>query len=142
MSKPANWDPTYGEMLALTSTLGAGVSGDVSGAIPGPTTVTGIQSSPVSATPPATGQTLVWNGSEYVPQAVGVQFAATIGDGVNTSYTLTHGLGTLDVEVQVVRVADGATVWCSVKRPSTSSVTIGFAVAPATNTYRVLCSGS
>lgn len=69
------------------------------------------------------------------------KFASTIGDGSTTSIAVTHSLGTLDVQVQVFRNSDGATVDCDVVRNSTSQVTLGFTVAPASNALRVVVQG-
>lgn len=69
------------------------------------------------------------------------KYNQTIGDGSTTSITVTHGLGTLDVQVQAVLISTGETVECDVTRGSTTQVTLGFAVAPATNTIRVLAQG-
>jgi hypothetical protein len=69
------------------------------------------------------------------------KFAQTIGDAAATSITVTHGLGTLDVQIQVVEVSSGMTVECDVTRGSTTQCTLGFAVAPALNAYRVLVQG-
>lgn len=60
MSHPANWDPDVSQQLALGVGAGSTISGDVGGALPGPTTVTGIQGIPVSPTPPTNGQELVY----------------------------------------------------------------------------------
>lgn len=70
--------------------------------------------------------------------AGGGAYAASIGDGTTTSFTLTHGLSTLDVSVQVVEVSTGETVFTDVARISTSQVTVTFAEAPTTNQYRVV----
>lgn len=67
--------------------------------------------------------------------------SANVGDGSATSIAVTHSLGTLDVQVQVYEVATGATVECDVTRNSTSQVTLGFAVAPTSNQYRVVVQG-
>jgi hypothetical protein len=69
------------------------------------------------------------------------KFAQDIGNGSATSITISHGLSTLDVQVQVYEKATGDTVECDVTRTSTSQVTLGFAVAPATNALRVLVQG-
>lgn len=69
------------------------------------------------------------------------KFAQTIGDAAATSITVTHGLSTLDVQVQVVEVSSGMTVECDVTRGSTTQCTLAFAVAPALNAYRVLVQG-
>lgn len=69
------------------------------------------------------------------------KYATTIGDGVASSIAVSHGLSTLDVQVQVYEVATGATIECDVTRNSTSQVTLGFTLPPATNTLRVLVQG-
>jgi hypothetical protein len=66
------------------------------------------------------------------------KFAATIGDGSATSIAVTHSLGTTDCTVQVFQVADGVQVECDITRNSTSQVTLGFAVAPANASLRVV----
>jgi hypothetical protein len=66
------------------------------------------------------------------------RFKASIGDGSNTAYTVTHGLGTLDVVVQLYDVSSGDTVYADVVRSSTTEVEITFGSAPATNDIRVL----
>lgn len=67
--------------------------------------------------------------------------AQTIGDGVNTSYTITHNLGTRDVIVQIYDIANYDTVYADVVRTSTNVVTATFAAAPSSNAYRVIVSG-
>jgi hypothetical protein len=69
------------------------------------------------------------------------KYASTIGDNSAASIAVSHGLSTLDVQVQVYEVATGATVECDVTRNSTSQVTLGFSVAPALNSLRVLVQG-
>jgi len=66
------------------------------------------------------------------------RFKTSIGDGSNTAYTVTHGLGTLDVVVQLYDVSSGDTVYADVVRSSTTEVEITFGSAPATNDVRVL----
>lgn len=69
------------------------------------------------------------------------KFAQDIGTGAATSITVTHNLGTLDVQVQVYEKSTGETVECDVTRGSTNQVTLGFAVAPASNALRVVVQG-
>lgn len=69
------------------------------------------------------------------------KFATNIGNGSATSITVSHGLGTLDVQVQVYEVSTGETVECDVTRTSTSQVTLGFSVAPASNSLRAVIVG-
>lgn len=65
-------------------------------------------------------------------------FAANIGNGVATSYAVSHGLGTVDV---IVMLKDNATleeVFADVVITDANTVTVSFATAPATNAYRVI----
>ncbi len=66
------------------------------------------------------------------------QFATSIGDGTNTSYTVTHNLGSLDVIVQLYDVSSNDTVIADIVRTSTNVVTVSFSAAPTTNDIRVL----
>lgn len=65
------------------------------------------------------------------------RFSQSIGDGSATQYDVTHGLGSVDCHVEVVRVSDGVSVWCDVTRTSTNVVRLNFLVAPTSNQYRV-----
>lgn len=66
------------------------------------------------------------------------KYAADVGDGSSTAITVTHGLNTRDVTVEVYT---NSTPWdsveCDVTRPSTTQVTLTFAVAPTSAQYRV-----
>ena len=67
------------------------------------------------------------------------KYAANVGDGSATSYTVSHNLGTKDV---IVSVYDNSTpfaeVICDVQHTSTSAITLLFSVAPTSNQYRVV----
>jgi hypothetical protein len=65
-------------------------------------------------------------------------YAANVGDATNTSFTLTHGLGTRDVVVVIYDNTTYEEVITDVVLTSTSVVTVTFAVAPASNAYRVV----
>jgi hypothetical protein len=69
------------------------------------------------------------------------KFSATVGDNSSTSIAVTHSLGTRDVQVEVYDASTFETVLCDLVRTSTSVVTLGFAVAPATNALRVVVTG-
>lgn len=64
-----------------------------------------------------------------------------IGDGVETTYTVTHNFGTRAVVVQVFDSATYDTVIADVARTTTNTVTIGFSVAPASGAYTVVVTG-
>lgn len=65
-------------------------------------------------------------------------YVANFGNGTNTSFTITHGLGTQDVLVQVQRVSDRKEVIVDWAAASDTTVTIGVNVAPGTNSLRAL----
>lgn len=88
-----------------------------------------------------TGITVAGNTISVDTAVVVRKFAQTIGNGALTAIAVTHGLNTLDVNVQVYEVATGETVECDVTRTSTSQVTLGFTTAPATNSLRVVVQG-
>jgi hypothetical protein len=67
--------------------------------------------------------------------------AFTIGDGVKTAFSCEHALGTMDVIVQIYDMTTGATVETESIRVNDQSVSIEFAVAPDTNSYRVVTMG-
>lgn len=65
-------------------------------------------------------------------------YAANIGNGTDTAYTVTHSLGTVDV---IVMLKDNTTleeVLADVVITDTNNVTVTFATAPANNAYRVI----
>lgn len=70
------------------------------------------------------------------------KYTTTIGDGTNTSYTVTHNLGTRDVQVTVYRNSGNYDeVIADVRHTSTSTCTINFVTAPSNNEYRVVVIG-
>ena len=70
--------------------------------------------------------------------AANEQYVVSIGDGTATSYSVSHGLNTKDVIVQLYDVSSGDTVYADVVRTSAAVVTITFTSAPSTNDIRVL----
>ncbi|MFZ9349498.1 MAG: hypothetical protein ACO242_02250 [Candidatus Fonsibacter ubiquis] len=70
------------------------------------------------------------------------RYATNVGDGTNTSYTITHNLGTRDVTVGVYRNSGSYDeVFCDVQHTSTTAVTLVFTSAPTSNQYRVVVVG-
>ena len=72
-----------------------------------------IQSIPVSATPPITGQSLVYNGSEYIPTSMIPNVVITIGTGgtypdYSTAFTALCGSGGQFDFLQVSNVTESA----------------------------------
>jgi hypothetical protein len=70
------------------------------------------------------------------------KYAASVGDGTNTTYTLTHNLGTRDVQVTVYdNSSPYAEVVVDVQHTSTTAIAVLFSVAPTSNQYRVVVQG-
>ena len=65
-------------------------------------------------------------------------YAANIGNGAATSYAVSHGLGTIDVNVMLKDNSTLAQVFADVVITDANTVTVSFAVAPASNAYRVI----
>ena len=67
------------------------------------------------------------------------KYAANVGDGSATTYTVSHNLGTKDVIVSVYdNSSPYAELICDVQHTSTTAITLLFSVAPTSNQYRVV----
>ncbi|MFN5250016.1 MAG: hypothetical protein ACK5DE_03155 [Bacteroidota bacterium] len=85
------------------------------------------------------GLTVGASGFEIDTAIVVRKYAANVGDGSNTSYTISHNLGTKDVIVSVYdNSSPYAEVVCDVQHTSTTAITLLFSVAPTSNQYRVV----
>ncbi len=79
------------------------------------------------------------DGTNY--HAITRKFTAIVGDGLLTQIPVTHNLGSRTVVVNVYDSATYDTVECDVVRTSTTVVTLGFTVAPASGAYTVVIVG-
>jgi len=67
------------------------------------------------------------------------KYATNVGDGTNTSYTITHNLNTRDVIVSLFdNSSPYAEVMADVEHSTTNTITLLFSVAPTTDKYRVV----
>ena len=83
--------------------------------------------------------TLTNDGTSY--HAIARKYAETLGSSA-TSYTITHNLETTDVTVQIFEAASPfAQVEADVKRTSSNTVTVDFAIAPSAGEYKVVVVG-
>ena len=86
-----------------------------------------------------TGITTTGGTTNIDTSVVVTKYAANVGDGTATSYTITHSLNTRDVIVSVYdNSSPYAEVICDVQHTSTSAITLLFSVAPTSNQYRVV----
>lgn len=106
----------------------------------------------VDPTAKADGRVLVWRDMAgrhvYEEQAAGAApaaaapagYAENIGDGVNTTFTVTHDLATFDVLVQVYDTSGFSPeqVYADVEIVDLYTVRVTFEDVPAVNQYRVL----
>jgi hypothetical protein len=83
--------------------------------------------------------TLTNDGTSY--HAITRKFTQTVGNGSLTQIPVTHNLGSRTVVVNVYDSATYDTVECDVVRTSTTVVTLGFTVAPASGAYTVVIVG-
>lgn len=97
--------------------------------------------SPVNSIASADGSVTVVNVNGDVDLSVNnseYSYASTIGNGVATSYTVTHNLNSLDVEVSLYDFITKETVISDVTRNAVNTVVVSFTTAPATGSIRVL----
>lgn len=67
--------------------------------------------------------------------------SANVGNGVNTSFAISHNFNTRDVVVNVYDNSTYETVEVDVVRTDADTVTVSFASAPSSNAYRVVVIG-
>jgi hypothetical protein len=130
-----------GDLIIAEATIAAGAGGAL-------TDFTIVQSNIDLATAAATAGAAVKGISGYDSADFSVSsgfvslatktFKTAIGDGTNTSYTVTHNLNTRDVIVQLYDVSSYDTVIADVVRTSAAAVTVSFSTAPTTNDIKVL----
>jgi hypothetical protein len=91
---------------------------------------------------------LVWNstagkavGKTFDELALPNKYAASIGDGTATTYTITHNLNTTDITYSVKEIATGEIVFTNVTVTGVNTISVSFAVAPTSNQYRVVVIG-
>jgi len=66
------------------------------------------------------------------------KYVVNVGNNIATSFTVTHSLNSLDVDVELYENATGETVIADVLRTGVNTISVSFASAPTTNQYRVI----
>lgn len=87
------------------------------------------------------GLSVSGTGLKVDTSVVARKFAQNVGNGASTSIAVTHSLGTRDVTVSVHDSSTYEEIVCDVVKTDTSTVTLTFATAPASNAFRVTVIG-
>jgi hypothetical protein len=128
-----------GSNFTFAPRTGYGLQTGASGAEIKLATTSGLNLSSDLAVGAGNGITVLTNTVAIDSAVVVSKYAASVGDGSATSYTVTHNLGTRDVIVTVYdNSAPYAEVITDVAHTTTNTVTIAFSVAPTSNQYRVV----
>lgn len=102
-------------------------------------TINGVQIDPSGAT---SGKVLKFDGTKFAPASEGdisgTVYTATIGDGTNSSFTITHNLNTRDVVVTVRNaVSPYEVINARWEAETANTVVLDFSVAPSSSSVRV-----
>lgn len=128
-----------GSNFTFAPRSGYGLATGASGAEIKLATTSGLNISSDLAVGAGNGITVLTNTVAIDSSVVVSKYAASIGDGAATSYTVTHNLNTRDVIVTVYdNSSPYAEVITDVAHTTANTVTIAFSVAPTSNQYRVV----
>ena len=131
-----------GSNFTFAPRSGYGLQTGASGAEIKLATTSGLNLSSDLAVGAGAGITVLTNTVAIDTAVVVTKYNANVGDGSATSYTITHNLGTRDVQVTVYdNSAPYAEVICDVNHATTNTITLLFSVAPTSNQYRVVVQG-
>jgi hypothetical protein len=128
-----------GTVFSFAPRSGYGLQTGSSGAEIKLATTSGLNLSSDLAVGAGNGISVLTNTVAIDSSVVVSKYAANVGDGSATSYTITHNLGTRDVIVSVYEASGSyAEVICDVNHATTNTITLLFSVAPTSNQYRVV----
>ena len=140
-----NGDKVY--MITSDTAITVGTTSQTWGQLGGGTTYTAgngiaIAAGVVSAVAVASGGVQVVAGGIQLDASIAARkFSSNVGNGAATAIAVTHNLGTQDVTVTVREVGSQAGVLADWVATDVNTVTLTFAVAPASNAYRVAVVG-
>lgn len=141
----ANADKVF--MVISDAAITIGTTSQTWGQISGGTTYTAgnginVAGSVISAVAAASGGVSVVAGGIQLDTSIAARkFSANVGNGSSSSIAVTHNLGSKDITVSVRDAASDAGVLVDWVATDTNNVTLTFAVAPASNAYRVTVTG-
>jgi hypothetical protein len=139
----ANADKVF--IVISDAAITLGTTAQTWGQLGGGTTYTGgngisVAGSVISAVA-HTGIAVTGSGIAVDTSVVARKYSANVGNGSSTSIAVTHNLGTKDVTVSLREVATDAGAITDWTATDTNTVTLTFAVAPASNALRVTVTG-
>jgi hypothetical protein len=128
-----------GSVFSFAPESGKGLETGASGAKVKLATTSGLNITSDLAVGAGNGISVLTNTVAIDSAVVVSKYAANVGDGSATSYTITHNLGTRDIQVTVYEATGTyAEVICDVQHSTTNTATLLFSVAPTLNQYRVV----
>jgi hypothetical protein len=131
-----------GSVFSFAPESGKGLETGASGAAIKLATTSGLNLTTDLAVGAGLGISVLTNTVAIDTAVVARKYGADVGDGAATSYTITHNLGTRDVQVTVYdNSSPYAEVICDVNHATTNTITLLFSVAPTSNQYRVVVQG-
>jgi len=131
-----------GSVFSFAPQSGKGLETGASGAAIKLATTSGLNLTTDLAVGAGLGISVLTNTVAIDTAVVVRKYGADVGDGSATSYTITHNLGTKDVQVTVYdNSSPYAEVICDVNHATTNTITLLFSVAPTSNQYRVVVQG-
>ncbi len=140
-STPSFSAVTTGTNTSATMTVGSGATLTFSGS--GVLNANELYGVAISNTAPTTGQILTATSATTAAwsTAATTSYATTIGNGVTTTFTVTHNLNTEDIVVAVHDIATGEMSVVDVDIISTTQITLTYGSAPTSDRVVVLSNG-
>lgn len=141
----ANGDKAFA--ITTNGTITLGTTATAWGQIGGGTTYSAgngisLAGNVVTAVAASNGGVSVVSGGIQLDTSIAARkYSANVGNGSLTSIAVTHSLGTKDITVSVRDAASDAGVLVDWVATDINTVTLTFAVAPASNAYRVTVTG-
>jgi len=131
-----------GSVFSFAPESGKGLQTSSNGAAIKLATTSGLNVATDLAVGAGAGITVLTNTVAIDTAVVVTKYNTSIGDGSATSYTVTHNLGTRDVQVTLYdNSSPYAEVIADVQHTTTNTITVLFSVAPTSNQYRVVVQG-
>jgi hypothetical protein len=128
-----------GASIALNPTSTGGLQATSGGASILLATNSGLGTSSSGLAVGAGSGIVVSTGTVAIDTTVVVRkYATSIGDGTSTSFTVTHNLGTRDVQVTLYDNSLYSEVSADITHSTTNTVTVAFSTAPSSSQYRVV----